>query len=188
MPEPDHPEAGPGLDLADRATFTAIFRRFYAPLARYARRLTGDSAATEDVLQDVFVRLWEKRETLTVEVSLQALLYTMVRNRALKLRRRARWFAADVSAEDVLALRPVAPTGGQAVDADILRRRLYRWIDDLPTRRREAFVLSRYHGLTHREIAGVMGVSERTVDTHILLALRELRSRLDDFQTENLSP
>ena len=183
LPEHDAP-----VRVADRETFAALFRRFYTPLARYARRLTGNDAMAEDVLQDVFAKLWEDRERITVEVSFKALLYTMVRNRALNMNRRSRRIATDVVVEDLHDWQDAAPAPTEVLAAADLRGHLYQWIDELAPRRAEAFTLSRYQGLSHREIAAVMGVSERTVDTHILLALRELRRRLDELQQEDPSP
>ena len=183
------PEPSPAPRLADPTSFEAVFHRFYAPLLRYARGFAGDDATAADVLQDVFLKLWQDRETLTVQVSLQALLYTMVRNRALNLKRRAARTAADVEVERLLGgTATPAPSSEAQFQAADLRRVLYRWIGELPPRRAEAFTLSRYHGLRHSEIAAVMGVSERTVDTHILLALRALRSRLDAFLQTDSSP
>ncbi|MGI9173811.1 MAG: RNA polymerase sigma-70 factor, partial [Rhodothermales bacterium] len=175
------------LPLADRDGFADVFRRFYPPLVRYACRITGDAAAAGDVLQDVFLKLWEDRDKLTVEVSVRALLYTMVRNRALNQHRRKRWIANGVAVTDLQVEDP-APGSEETLSADELQRHLYGWIGELPPRRAEAFTLSRYHGLRHSEIAAIMDVSERTVDTHILLALRELRQRLDALQNEDLSP
>ena len=159
-------------DLTDRGAFSRIFDRFFAPLARYARRFTDDDALACDVVQDVFLKLWEKRSSITVDVSLKAMLYTMVRNRSLNVLR------GRLQTEAALEEAAAEP----ADSADDLQRLLYRWIDDLPERRREAFVLSRFHDLSHAEIALIMGLSERTVDTHIQLALRTLRERLDRIQ------
>lgn len=186
LKEPNDSLLEPGQQVTDRGTFAAIFRRYYAPLVRYARRITGDAAA--DVAQDVFLKLWENRERLTIEVSLQAMLYTMVRNRALNMNRRQKRVAPDVAVEDVLEQRSSERASDFAVAAEDLEHYLHRWIDDLPPRRREAFTLSRYHGLLHREIASIMGISERTVDTHIVLALRELRRRLNELQDQGTSP
>ena len=162
------------LRLTDRDAFSRVFDRFFAPLARYARRITGDDASACDVVQDVFLKLWENRTSITVDVSLKAMLYTMVRNRSLNAIRRSERIARNVTPEDV------APAiDGSESD---LQRLLYRWIDDLPDRRREAFTLSRFHDLSHAEIAKIMGLSERTVDTHIQLALRSLRERMDRTQ------
>ncbi len=176
------------LQRSDRAAYAEVFRRFHGPLVRYARRITNDEAAAYDVLQDVFLKLWEERKTLTVRVSLKALLYTMVRNRALNSLRRSKWFSRDTSLEDASERQETLPGGEDVLAAEDLRRHLRRWIDALPARRAEAFVLSRYHSLKHSEIAAIMGVSERTVDTHILLALKDLRGRLDALQSEGTQP
>ena len=172
------------LRQSDHAAYAMIFRQLHVPLVRYARRITGDEAAAYDVLQDVFMKLWEDREMLTVQVSLKAMLYTMVRNRALNSLRRHKWIARDTTAEEVQDRLRAEASGDAVLAAEDLRHHLNRWIGALPERRAEAFVLSWYHDLKHREIAEIMGVSERTVDTHILLALRDLRSRLDALQNE----
>ena len=140
------------------------------------------------MLQDVFMKLWEDRQSLTVKVSLKAMLYTMVRNRALNSLRRNKWIATDTAVEDIRDQQEVAPTGDDILAADDLRQHLQTWIDKLPERRAEAFVLSRQHGLKHSEIASIMKVSERTVDTHILLALKDLRRRLDALESEGMQP
>ncbi len=159
----------------------------HAPLLRYARRIVGEQAAY-DVLQDVFMKLWETRDTLTVNVSLKALLYTMIRNRALNLRRRTNRFDADMPVGDLQDQHLPAADGEEQLWARDLHHQLYRWIGQLPERRAEAFVLSRYHGLKHSEIAAIMGISKRTVDTHILLALRHLRARLDALENQGVQP
>ena len=176
------------LRHSDHAAFAEVFQRLHTPLVRYARRITSDEATAYDVLQDVFMKLWEDRQSLTVKVSLKAMLYTMVRNRALNSLRRNKWIATDTTVEDVRDQQEVALAGDDILAADDLRQHLQIWIDKLPERRAEAFVLSRQHGLKHSEIASIMKVSERTVDTHILLALKDLRRRLDALESEGLQP
>ena len=163
----------------DAAALTAVYHAYRAPLVGYAHRLTGDVAAAHDVVQDVFVKLWERRDTLTVEASLKALLYTMTRNRALNDRRRRAHIASGVEPEGLAEREGTSPAPDAALQGEDLARHLRRGIEALPPRRAEAFTLSRFHGLSHEEIAGVMGLSVRTVDTHIVHALRDLRARLD---------
>ncbi len=178
---------GQRLQGSDHEAFTELFRRMHTPLLRYAKRLADDEAAAYDVLQDVFLKLWEIREDFTVQVSLSAMLYTMVRNRALNLRRRTQRFEGDAAVEDLQDQYAAVASGEVALHAKDLAARIQAWIGALPARRAEAFILSRYHRLRHREIGVIMGISERTVDTHILLALRELRGRLDELQKEGTS-
>ena len=176
------------LRHSDHAAFAEVFQRLHTPLVRYARRITSDEATAYDVLQDVFMKLWEDRQSLTVKVSLKAMLYTMVRNRALNSLRRNKWIATDTAVEDIRDQQEVALAGDDILAADDLRQHLQTWIDKLPERRAEAFVLSRQHGLKHSEIASIMKVSERTVDTHILLALKDLRRQLDALESEGMQP
>ncbi len=185
---PVAPSETPPTQWREPAQFARLFRHYHAPLARYAQRITGEASLAADVLQDVFMKLWERRTTLEATTSVQALLYTMVRNRALKVHRRAKWAAPDVDVADAADTTQAVASSAAQLAADDLQRHVRRWINDLPPRRAEAFTLSRYHNLSYKEIARIMGVSERTVETHILLALRELRLRLDQLENKDLSP
>ena len=180
----DHQVERHGERVADAGAFADVFRSYYGPLVRYARTITRDAAAAGDVVQDVFLKLWEDRERLVVTTSIRSMLYTMVRNRALNTHRRDRYRANGIGADDLDGARAGSESGDAAVSLHELKQNLSRWIQALPERRREAFVLSRYHDLPHVEIAAIMGISPRTVDTHILLALRELRRRLDKIEHE----
>ena len=75
------------------------------------------------------------------------------------------------------------PGADLRLDGSILEEHLKQFIEELPPRRKEAFMLSRYDGLSHREIAVRMKLTPRTVNTHIVLALRYLRSRVEALQT-----
>lgn len=174
--------------IRGREEFADVFRTYHVPLVRYARGITEDLATAEDVVQDVFTKLWQDRKELTVEVSLKGLLYTMVRNRALNANRDRQKVARDVNLEDMDERHRSEPATDEVLSAEHLQERIRDWVDDLAPRRKEAFLLSRYHGFTHKEIASIMGVAKRTVDTHILLALKELRERLDELSNENPSP
>jgi RNA polymerase sigma-70 factor (ECF subfamily) len=156
----------------------------YPALLRYAMRFGLGRHAADDVVQETFLRLWRDRGTIVVRVSMSAMLYTMVRNRALNVKRDTKRIASDVEVDDGLQLSRHNVDVEDEIDAGRLQKILYSWIDDLPARRGEAFVLSRFHDLSHASIAAIMGLSKRTVDTHIVLALRELRVRLDKLQNQ----
>lgn len=190
MQSSDEESAGADREprIGDPEDFTAIFRELHAPLVRYARGITGETPSAEDVVQEVFAKLWEDRDTYTVNTSLKALLYTMVRNRALNANRKQKNAATSARPQDIDD-RPKREEGAdEALAAKNLRQRLSEWIEDLPPRRKEAFVLSRYHGLSHEEIAKIMDISKRTADTHVVHALRDLRRRLDELRNEENSP
>lgn len=168
---------------ADRQAYGEVFQTLHEPLLRYAWRHTHDAEAARDVVQDAFMKLWQVRDTLDPGASLRGLLYTMVRNRALNYNRDHANRQTPLELTDV----PQAPSTigpGDTLDADRLQEKLRHWIDDLPARRREAFRLSRFEGLSHDEIANVMGLSPSTVNRHIVLALQTLRDRLRTFDPD----
>ena len=167
------------LDLTDREQFAAVVREYHAPLAHYALRLTRSAPVAADVVQDVFLALWERRDRVEAGAAFRSLLYTMVRNRALNVRRKARPFATGDPAPALDAAPAAAPAADDRLDAAQLRGYVRRWIEALPPRRAEAFMLSRDQGLSHAEIAEVMGLSVRTVETHVFQALKTLRARYD---------
>lgn len=181
--EPTLDELAQRIRASDRAAFAEAFRRMKDPLVRYAQRITQDVPMAYDVLQDVFTKLWEGRERLAENTTLKALLYTMTRNRALNLNRHtARISRVDVTeAQDRYAAEP---GGEEALEAQHLHARIHQWISELPPRRAEAFMLSRYHGLKYSEVSAIMGLSERTVQTHVLHAMRDLRARLHTLHHE----
>ena len=169
----------------DRDAFEAVFRNLHDPLVGYAGRFLppNDGEAAADVVQDAFVRIWEGRERLDPERSLKALLYQTVRNLALNRARNART-RASLLAERYEVPVQASPAPDEVIEMDRLRSNLEEWIEALPDRQREALRLSRFEGLDHREIAEVMGCSPRTVNNHLVKALRTIRERLSTVPTD----
>lgn len=161
------------LAASDPRAFEELFRATHGALVRYATTFTRDAASARDLVQDAYVRIWERRTALDPRRSLKALLYRTVRNLALN-RVRDRQTRRDLLTDyepDVYH----EPTPDAHAEGRELRRHLEAWIADLPERQREALTLSRFDGLSHDEIADVMEVSPRTVNNHLVKALKYLR-------------
>ncbi len=169
------------LAESDRKAFQELFEEVNVTLIRFCWRFTKDEDTSRDIVQDVFVKIWEKRTTLDPDKSLLALMYTMVRNKALNLSRDSH-YSDGIEADDVAIEDTPAPD--EHVDFEMLEEHVRQWIDSLPPRRRQAFTLSRFEGLTHAEIATVMNLTPRTVNTHVMLALRDLRTKLQALQKD----
>lgn len=170
------------LRASDRAAFEEVFRLFRDDLLRYVYAIVRDDGDAHDLVQDVFVSLWSLRESLDPARSLRAYLYRMARNRAYRHLRDAR-LHVEKQPQIAERLRPSVPEApGDRHDADLLGRRLSAWIEALPERQREAFVLSRFHGLSHHDIAAVMEISPRTVNNHIMRALEHLQACIEAFE------
>lgn len=172
------------LRQSDREAYAAVFDAMHAPLFRYVRSITNDPSAARDITQDVFVKLWGSRRSLDPDQSLKAYLYRTARNRAYNHERNRR--TRTDKEDDVRTDSPAQPTPrtapDEAVDARMLDKRLRRWIDDLPDRQREALSLSRFEGLSHEAIAEIMDISPRTVNNHIVRALKSLRQNVHAYE------
>lgn len=177
------------LRTSDRSAYAAVFEALYEPIFRYVCSLTSDRAVARDIAQDAFVRLWDARESLDPGQSLKAYLYRTARNLAYNHRRdqKTRSEKEDDIRQDA-NVRPASPNPPDvAAEGEWLEERLRTWIADLPERQREALVLSRFEGLSHDQIAEVMGISARTVNNHIVRALKRLRTRVNDYEPDLLS-
>jgi len=167
------------LDLlrsGDQGAFQQIFRSHYTRLVGLAGAMLRDTAAGEEIVQDVMLELWRRRETLVIETTLQAYLFRATRNRALNVLRHAR---VAQRAEPLMRAESPAPArADDAVAEAEIQRALAAAVAALPDRCRETFELSRVHGLSYAEIARVMDISVKTVEAQMGKALRLLRERL----------
>lgn len=168
----------------DSDLFASMYRAYLPCLLRYLHRLVGDRAVAEDLVHDLFLAIWRRRETWSIQSSLRAYLFTAARNRARghfdKQRVRQDWAAEQKNTLPTASAPPII----QQLYGASLCEAVARWLDELPLRRREVFMLSRYEALTYQEIADVLGISVKTVETQMSRALKHLRGRLEAFDRE----
>lgn len=168
------------IRIGNEAVFETVFRQYYAPLCRYARPMLGDIDEAEEVVQAVFLAVWERRETLLITTSLKAYLYRAVHNRCLnRLNQQSVQAGHRQQAADELYSNPPSPT--QQLMTDELSTRLQQAMGRLPEQCRRAFELSRFDELSYREIADRLGIATKTVENQIGKALRILRTELSDY-------
>ena len=174
-PEPPVRELFLRVRQGDHAAFEQLFKRFYASLADYALRFVESRDAAEDVVQEVFLKLWEIRRRLPDADSAGAYLHRAVRNRSLNhLRRRRLWLKWQQESPSEADATPADRSTEEAELTDLVRRA----VKDLPPRTREVFLLSRDQCLTYPEIAATLSISVKTVETLMGRALKALRQRL----------
>ena len=166
------------LQAGDVDALEALLARYWAPLVAFVTRVAGAGEA-EDVVQETFCRLWEWRAAWRPEGSVRGLLYRVARNLAISRRRRDD--AHERAARALGAGGETMPAGAAAdaaLEQEELRQALDRVVGALPPRRREVFVLRCVHGLSYREIAGIMDTSTQTVANQLSHALATLRRSL----------
>ena len=169
------------LKDSDKESFADLFRLLREPLVRYVANIVRDDMTAHDLVQDCFVSLWKLRDTLDPDKSLKAYMYRVARNCALRHLRDKRTHESkhDLIKQQHTNEIPIEQWPDAAIESDFLRRELKKWLSTLPKRQREVLELSRYQGLSHREIAEVMGISPRTVNTHITAAIRNLQRKIE---------
>ena len=172
------------LRRGDATAYATLFSAYYQRLCRYAMRFVHDEDATEDLVQDCFLRLYEHRAALT-PTSLSSLLFTMVRNRCLNYLKhkvlvdgyQTEALKQSGGSEQLYAL-DMTGNADAVVLYDDLRHQLDAIIDALPPRTREVFAMSRNDGMRNKEIAAALGISEKVVEKHVTKALAALRTGL----------
>ena len=167
-----------GIRTGDEAAFEEMFRAYYPKLCRFAAEYVDSSGRARDLVQDVFLRVWDGRSEWRVDRSLKAYLYQSVRNRALNEVRNRDTRNAAVDDLEYTSSRHRKPSAADAAHGNALSRQVDEAIQSLPRRRRMAFLLHRRHGFTYQEIATVMGITAKTVENQIGRALKSLREEL----------
>jgi RNA polymerase sigma-70 factor (ECF subfamily) len=183
--EPEYPNllmeetAGINPPGAGLAQFEDVFKTHFKNLHVYAYTIIKDDAAAEEIVQNVFYKLWEKRDQVKIEQSLSAYLYRSVHNDCLNYLKHAKVKAAH----QVHAGHNSHITDNQGDPAALkeLREKIEAALNELPEQCRTVFQMSRFEGLRYRMIADELGISVKTVENHMGKALRLLRSKLAAF-------
>ena len=155
----------------DEAAFGVLFHAYHQRLGAYIYRLTESFPATEEIVQDVFVKIWLKRATLSEVECFDAYVFTAARNHAFNYLRklaRERAHQASLPAEEVLVQE----------EPDERVALLEQAISHLPRQQKNVYLLHRRQGLSHAEIAAQLHLSVETVKKHMSLALRSIRDYL----------
>ena len=173
--------------LGEEKGFKQVFESYYPRLFRFAREYVNDLQDAEDILQEVFITLWEKRASLRVDTNLSAYLLTMVKNQCMDFLKHKqvveRYSLNQLTAmqqETTFNYYSVSKFDPEQMDIESLERLAEKAISELPEQCRRVFELSRYDGLKYKEIAEKLGISVKTVETHISHALKILHTTLKD--------
>ncbi|UGU17463.1 RNA polymerase sigma-70 factor [Sinomicrobium kalidii] len=163
------------LRSGNRVAFEEIFNRYWNRLFAYAYKIYEDEALCEDMVQEIFIRLWERSGELSVS-NLEGYLFRAVK---YKLANSIRDLKFTVQHTDVLSGLPAMPAVNGQMEYQELEKEVFVLVDQLPHRCKQVFRLSRVDSLTNTEIAEKLDISVRTVETHISNALKYLKVNLN---------
>jgi RNA polymerase sigma-70 factor (ECF subfamily) len=176
--------------LLDQDSFKALFQQYYGPLCRLAYPLVHHQEVAEDVVQDVFLTLWEKRFRIVIQSSVKAYLYKACVNASLNYLKKQRSGAARrlvrVPPDELETRLETHNQTEEDIHYRALDEELMKAIDRLPPRCKTAFLLSRLQEMSYREIAEVMEISVKGVEYQMSIALEKLRKELGPYLRELL--
>ena len=165
----------------DAAAFEKLFKAYCQPLVDFGRRFVLDKATAESLVQDVFLKIWQNRQTLDPTRNIKSYLFTAVRNAALRHLRDAG--VKQRNEETVRAMHAPVTTPEQELTGKDLDESIQQAIAALPEKCRAIFRMNRFDKLTYAEIAEVQNISVKTVETQMGRALKSLRTQLAHFLT-----
>lgn len=168
-------------------TYNTLFRKYYPGLMFYATRLVGEEDA-EDIVQDVFVGLWNHREKIECGEQIQSFLYRAVYTHAINVLKHRHIqddycsLMEEINQKRADYYQPDKNEVIQRIENKELRIRIFYTINELPDKCKEVFKLSYLHNMKNKDIADVLGISPRTVEAHMYKALKFLREHLQDIE------
>lgn len=176
------------IQMSDRAMDTSfsislqedyewIFRQYYQNLCNYANSWLKDMDAAEEVVQNTFVKLWEKRDAMTIDSSVKSYLYKAVYNASINEIRHRK------VREEYMHMQKDGQVTEQITKGSVreLEQRIEKALGTLPEQCRLIFRMSRFEELKYREIATVLNISVKTVENQMGKALRLMRENLADY-------
>jgi RNA polymerase sigma-70 factor (ECF subfamily) len=172
--EKQHIEA---IRQGDASIFQVIFNEYYPVLTVFAQKYLHDLDLAKEVVQDMFVQLYEKRESLTIQISLKSYLYQSVRNGCLNRIKQEK--THERHHEEIKKTAREQADLTDQMETSELEQNIYRIISNLPPKCKEIFLLSRQDDLSNREISEKFNISIRTVENQITTALKTLRESID---------
>lgn len=159
--------------------FELLFKSWYADLVLYAGVFISERPKCEDIVQTLFMKIWEEREALHIETSLKAYLVRAVRNSCLDELKHREVMRTYEEKHKLLCME--APNAEDYTLYSDLAEHLQSALEQLPPLIKEAFEMNRFGGLKYKEIAQKQGVSERSIEVRIGKALQFLREYLKEY-------
>lgn len=164
----------------DRSVIDEIYGLYHAKIFRFSLSYLRNEDDAYDIVQEVFIKIWENRFLLKKDTNFDAFLFTVAKNKVLSLFRKRvtennyKVYLAKVEESDADSIE-------KDIDYDFLKKRYEQLIEKLPPKRKEVFILSRENGLTNKEIAEIKGIAEKTVEDHLTKSLNFFKQNFGNF-------
>ena len=181
MNQPDEKNLFEKIKKGDEKAFETLFHKYFGILCSFATKIIKDDVAAEEIVQDFFVKLWEKREQLFIETSIKNYLFRSIKNLCLNFiqHNKTKIRYAQIVLSEV---ENSFSDDSNYPEVDLFVK-IEESINSLPKKRQEIFRLSRQDGLKYHEIAQKLNISIKTVETQMSLAIKSLRDKLKKYNS-----
>lgn len=165
----------------DITAFRTIFDFYYPQVRFFALGIVKDSFVADDIAQNVFIKVWTKRELIDSEKKFNNYLYSITKNEITD------YFRALIISEPLESVSSLKDNDNtdemieSVYDLSHIKELVMKEVENMPAQRRIVFIMSRIQGLSNDEIAAKLGISKRTVERHLNMALHALREKLGGF-------
>lgn len=167
------------LKEGDERAFQVLFRKYYPAMCHFARQYLNDAELAEETAQDMFVKIWEKRDSLNIQSSVKHYFFRSIRNHCLnqiqheKIKKQYASMVIESANQEIVSEQ-------YYMEVDLVQR-IEKCIDSLPPKRQEIFRLSREQGMKYKDIADTLNISVKTVEAQMGFALKYLRDELKEY-------
>ena len=168
------------LAQKDETAFEQLFKTYFKRLHAYAFTILRDEVEAEEMVQQVFFKLWERNENLSLTGSVSAYLYRAVHNESLNYLKHQK-VRSNHQLHVAYSMKNEVEHPAKKVMAGELEKKIHTALNELPEQCRTIFQMSRFDELKYREIADKLGISVKTVENQMGKALKLLREKLVDF-------
>ena len=169
------------IQKGDLKTYEKLYKKLFFELRSYACRILKDESLSEEVVQDVFLRIWQNRDSITVKGSLSGYLYTATHNLAINtaiqkktLKNRVTRIVSEEIWQRIQSTFAVADNISKKFEAEDTENKIKSLIDTLPKQCKTVFLLSRFENMSNQEIAQKLNISKHTVKAHLYHALERI--------------
>lgn len=162
---------------SDKKAFDSLFNLLKEEMFIFAKSILMDESKAKDVVQEVWISYWERRKKIENK-NIKAYLFKLVRNRVYKTLREVKFNKVQLDTIKDLKLTAVQPCTEEKYDLEATHQKIEKSIKKLPKRCKEVFELSRFSGLKNQEIALCLGISKRSVENQLSIALRKIKLSL----------
>lgn len=167
--------------------FEVVFRKYFTKLVYFAMEYVADFETAREITQETMVTLWDKRHELNLKKDLSGYLYTLVKNRALNhlkhqlAIKKYQNYAQHRYLDYLLNQTALNNFSFNYIEYKQLSKAIQEAVDSLPEKCKNVFIMSRYDGFSHREIAEKMNISVKTIENHIAVAIKKIKRHIFEF-------